>query len=61
VFVVVWEVEGVSWSKRLRPEKGTDGLVLWFSSEMRVVIVLSLLSVIVGIELSSDTLRPPDG
>ena len=58
VLVVVWEVKGVCWSKRLMFEKGTDGLVLLFSSETRGVVVLSLS---IGIELSSDTLRDPDG
>jgi len=58
VLVVVWEIKGVCWSKRLKFEKGTDGLVLLFSSETRGVVVLSLS---IGIELPSDTLRDPDG
>lgn len=57
VLVVVWEVRDVCWSKRLTFEKGTDGLVLLLSSETRVIV----LSLIIGIELSSDALRAPDG
>ena len=57
VDALVEEVKGVCWSKRSTFEKGKEGLVLLFSSETRGVIVLSL---IIGIELSSDALRAPD-